>query len=90
VVFAGGTETGIIVDEVIDVLTLSADTIEDAPSFGAAADTRSIAGIGNLGDKVIILLDVDEVVADDEPAADAPTAQAASKQTSPPRAMADR
>lgn len=54
--------TGIIVDRVKEVLNISADKIEDAPSFGTAVDTDFILGMGKIGDSVKILLDIDKVL----------------------------
>ncbi|MBN2310766.1 MAG: purine-binding chemotaxis protein CheW [Candidatus Hydrogenedentes bacterium] len=53
---------GIIVDEVSEVLDISADQIEPAPSLGGNVDTDFILGMGKLGDRVVMLLDVDKVL----------------------------
>ncbi|MDB5294575.1 MAG: chemotaxis protein [Phycisphaerales bacterium] len=81
---AGGraVNTGVIVDRVCEVLTIPADRIEDAPSFGAAAaDAAFVRGVAKVGDRVKILLDIDRVLAKDDvewsPArVDAPAAEA--------------
>jgi purine-binding chemotaxis protein CheW len=57
---------GIIVDEVSEVLDVSAGQIEPPPSFGAGVDTEFILGIGKVSEKVIMLLDVDRVLSNDE------------------------
>jgi len=57
---------GIIVDEVSEVLDIKPGQIEPAPSFGGTVDTAFILGMGKVGDKVIILLDVDKVLAGHE------------------------
>jgi purine-binding chemotaxis protein CheW len=54
--------TGIIVDEVHEVLNIECSQIEDAPSFGASVDTNFIQGMGKISDKVISLLDIDKVL----------------------------
>jgi purine-binding chemotaxis protein CheW len=54
--------TGIIVDRVSEVLTISHDKIEEPPSFGGSLDTDFIRGMGKLGDRVKILLDIDKVL----------------------------
>ena len=57
---------GIIVDEVSEVLEVSAAQIEPPPSFGAAVDTDFILGMGKVGDRLVILLDVQRVLGNDE------------------------
>ncbi|MDZ4859035.1 MAG: chemotaxis protein CheW [Candidatus Hydrogenedentes bacterium] len=53
---------GIIVDEVAEVLAITADQLEPAPSFGNGVNTEFILGIGKAGAKVVVLLDVDRVL----------------------------
>jgi purine-binding chemotaxis protein CheW len=67
----GSTVTmGVIVDEVSEVLNFTADQIEPSPSFGAGMeDAEFITGMGKLGKKVVILLDVDRVLTGEEFAA---------------------
>jgi purine-binding chemotaxis protein CheW len=36
--------------------------IEDTPEFGVKLDTRFILGIGKVGNKVVIILDADNVL----------------------------
>jgi purine-binding chemotaxis protein CheW len=55
--------TGITVDRVQEVLDIAGGDIEDAPQFGASVDTEFILGMGKIGDKVKILLDIDRVLA---------------------------
>ncbi|HSW00944.1 MAG TPA: chemotaxis protein CheW [Sedimentisphaerales bacterium] len=55
--------TGIIVDRVQEVLDIAGKDIEEAPEFGASVDTDFILGMGKIGDKVKILLDIDRVLA---------------------------
>ena len=57
---------GIIVDEVSEVLDVAEDQIEDAPSFGASVETEFIMGMGKVGQKVIMFLDIDKVLSGDE------------------------
>lgn len=58
--------TGLIVDEVSEVLDIRPDQIADPPSFGDNVDTDYILGIGKCGDKVLLLLDIDLVLSRDE------------------------
>jgi len=59
-------EIGIVVDRVSEVLNISGDDIEDAPSFGVDVNTDYILGIGKSQGKVKILLDIDRVLSDQE------------------------
>ncbi len=52
---------GLIVDEVSEVLDIAANQIEAPPEFGAAVDTAFILGMGKVGKKVVMLLDVDRI-----------------------------
>jgi purine-binding chemotaxis protein CheW len=58
--------TGILVDEVSEVLDIQASQIEGPPSFGTSAQTDFLLGIGKIGQKVVILLDVDRVLSSEE------------------------
>ena len=73
----GAVTMGIIVDEVNEVLDVTADQIEPAPEFGTSLNTAFILGIGKVGKKVIILLDVNKVLATEEFDVIAKTAPAA-------------
>jgi len=66
---------GIIVDEVLEVLDIAGDQIEPPPSFGSAVDTDFILGMGKVGRKVVMLLDVDRVLSSGELASIDQTAQ---------------
>jgi purine-binding chemotaxis protein CheW len=62
VVQTHGIEMGTIVDKVSEVLNISAQDIDDAPSFGASVNTDFILGIGKASGKVRLLLDIDKVL----------------------------
>lgn len=53
---------GILVDEVSEVLNIIQDQIEDAPSFGSTVNVEFILGMGKVGQKVVMLLDIDKVL----------------------------
>ena len=57
---------GIIVDEVSEVLDITAEQIEPPPEFGTAVDTAFILGMGKVAKKVIMLLDINKVLAGNE------------------------
>ncbi len=58
--------TGIVVDQVKEVLDIQREAIEPAPEFGAAVDTDFILGMGKIGNSVKILLDINRVLGDDD------------------------
>jgi len=57
---------GIIVDEVCEVLEVGASQIEPPPSFGAGVESDFIMGMGKVGEKVVMLLEVDRALVGDE------------------------
>ena len=58
----GEQPMGIVVDGVVEVLTLNADEIEDAPDFGLDAVSTYVRGMAKIKGKVKILLDIDQVL----------------------------
>jgi len=56
---------GIVVDRVQEVLDIAGCNIEEAPQFGASADTGFILGMAKIGESVKILLDIDKVLIDE-------------------------
>ena len=57
---------GLIVDTVKEVRDVGEDQVEDPPNYGGGSNTF-IRGLGKLNDKVIILLDIDQVLGDLDP-----------------------
>ncbi len=60
-----GTEItmGIVVDEVSEVLSITADQIDPAPLHGSTVgDAGYVSGMGKLDDRVVVLLDIDHVL----------------------------
>ena len=55
-------QTGIVVDEVCEVLNLVAGDIEDTPDFGDGTTTSYLLGMAKIKGKVKILLDIDRVL----------------------------
>ena len=49
-------------DRVSEVLDIRGDSIEDAPSFGAAVNTDFILGMGKAAGRVTILLDIGKLL----------------------------
>ncbi len=66
VVEANRIQTGIVVDQVSEVLDIPQDNIEDAPAFGADVQTDYILGIGKAQGRVRLLLDIDRVLSGQE------------------------
>ena len=56
---------GIIVDRVCEVVDIAQDHIEATPTFGARLNTDFITGMGKVGDKVKILLNIEKVLTED-------------------------
>ncbi|OFZ54180.1 MAG: chemotaxis protein CheW [Bdellovibrionales bacterium RIFOXYC1_FULL_54_43] len=57
---------GVIVDNVSEVLNIQENQIEAPPAFGAGIDTEFMLGMGKVGNKVVILLDIDRVLTGSE------------------------
>lgn len=57
---------GVVVDSVSEVLEIADADIEPAPSFGAKLRSDFIQGMGKIGEKFVILLDIDQVLSVDE------------------------
>jgi purine-binding chemotaxis protein CheW len=57
---------GLIVDEVSEVLDIKDEQIEPPPQFGSSINTDFILGMGKIGDKVVSLLDIDQVLTGEE------------------------
>lgn len=57
---------GVVVDTVSEVVTISNDQIEPPPEYGTHAEHNSILGIGKIKDRVVIILDIDEIFLCDE------------------------
>jgi purine-binding chemotaxis protein CheW len=55
--------TGIIVDRVSEVLSISPEHIEASPDFGTDGESQFILGIAKIGKTVKILLDIDSILA---------------------------
>lgn len=59
-------DIGVMVDAVNEVLEIPAREIESAPAFGAKIRTDFIEGMGKIGDRFVIILDVGHVLSVDE------------------------
>jgi len=61
VVEINGQTVGVTVDAVTEVVRLSAADVEDPPA-SIAVDSRYINGVGKIDDRLIILLDSNQVL----------------------------
>lgn len=67
VMFQGENLTmGVLADSVSQVIDLSADEIEATPPFGTRVKTEYLLGMGALGKKFCLILDIDKVLSADE------------------------
>ena len=57
---------GIVVDSVSDVMELAADAIRSAPDIDSAIDSGSITGLGSVGERMLILLDIEKLMSSDD------------------------
>jgi len=53
-----GRVVGAVVDSVSDVLELSTDQVKPAPGMNAQVDMSFITGIANVGERMLILMDI--------------------------------
>ena len=67
VMFQGENLTmGVLADSVSQVIDLSADEIEKTPPFGTRVKTEYLLGMGAMGKKFCLILDIDKVLSADE------------------------
>lgn len=53
---------GVVVDSVSDVMELAADNIRVAPDVESVIDNGCILGLGSVGDRMLILLDIEKLM----------------------------
>jgi purine-binding chemotaxis protein CheW len=67
VLFQGESLTmGVLADAVSQVIDFSADDIEPTPPFGTRVKTEYLLGMGSLGKKFCLILDIDKVLSAEE------------------------
>jgi len=67
VVYQGDTLTmGVLADSVCQVVELSDNDIEETPPFGTRVKTEYLLGMGPIGKKFCLILDIDKVLSADE------------------------
>jgi purine-binding chemotaxis protein CheW len=57
---------GMVVDSVSDVVQLSAEQVRAVPEIGATIDRQFLTGIGTLDERMLILLDIERLMASSE------------------------
>ena len=62
----GQRVVGIVVDGVSDVLSLAADQIRPAPEFAVTLSTEYLTGLGALGDRMLILVNIEKLLNSEE------------------------
>ncbi|MDH4451259.1 MAG: chemotaxis protein CheW [Rhodoferax sp.] len=53
---------GIVVDSVSDVMELPPESVKAAPDIESVVDSAAILGLGSLGDRMLILLDIEKLM----------------------------
>lgn len=61
-----GRVVGAVVDSVSDVLELTQDHVKPAPEMSASIDTGFITGIGSVGERMLILMDIEALMSSAE------------------------
>ena len=61
-----GRVIGMVVDSVSDVTTLSPEQIRPAPEMGSVFNSNYLIGLGTLDDRMLILVDIDQLMSSSE------------------------
>ena len=62
----GQRVVGIVVDGVSDVLSLTAEQIRPAPEFAVTLATEYLTGLGSIGERMLILVDIEKLLSSEE------------------------
>jgi purine-binding chemotaxis protein CheW len=57
---------GIVVDSVSDVLQLAAEDFREAPEVESMIGSDAVLGLGSLGERMLILLDIEKLMSGDD------------------------
>ncbi len=66
VIQVGGHTFGVEVDSVSEVLRINSSSIEPAPDIVCSIDAKYITGIAKVGERLLILLNLDMLLSDEE------------------------
>lgn len=72
VVSVGTKIVGLVVDAVSDVLNIAQDQIDETPDLGADIESGFFRGMGKVGDKLVLLLNVERLIGERLETAEAP------------------
>jgi len=61
-----GHTIGVVVDSVSDVVTLTPDQIKPAPDLGASVAADYLQGLGTVGERMLILIDIDKLLSSED------------------------
>jgi purine-binding chemotaxis protein CheW len=53
---------GIVVDSVSDVMELPPESLKPAPEIESVIDSGAVIGLGSLGDRMLILIDIERLM----------------------------
>ena len=62
IITVAGRHFGVVVDGVSDVLDVDANQIKPVPDMGTAVDTEYLKGLTSVGQRMVLLLDVDKLL----------------------------
>ena len=57
---------GMVVDGVSDVISLNESQIKEAPEFGSVLDTQYLKGLGVVDERMLILIDIENLMTSKE------------------------
>jgi purine-binding chemotaxis protein CheW len=66
VVNIGARIVGIVVDRVSDVMALTPEQIKPAPEFGVSLPVDYIQGLGDLGERMLVLVNIEKLLSSQE------------------------
>lgn len=66
VVNVGARIVGLVVDGVSDVLGLTEDQIKPVPEFGVGLPLAYLHGLGNLDDRMLVIVNIDKLLTSEE------------------------
>jgi len=69
VVSMGAKTVGLVVDAVSDVLNIPKEQVGETPDVGGDVETSFFQGMGKVGEKLVLLLNVDRLLASENPEA---------------------
>jgi len=62
----GGRVVGAVVDAVSDVIQLAPESVQPAPDMSAVVDMRFIQGIAKVGERMLIVMDIESLLSGQE------------------------